>query len=225
MKVLAVVSGGMDSVTMAHMLCKEHRLAIVSFDYGQRHKKELTYAAACAQRLGARHTIIDLSSLGRYLNQSALTGDIPVPEGHYAESSMRLTVVPNRNAIMLSVAFGIALNEQCDAVATAVHAGDHFIYPDCRPAFINAFARMQLLALEGFATIHLMAPFLSMTKAQIAGVGASLGVPFEQTWSCYGGGEVHCGRCGTCTERILAFHEAKVEDTTRYADSTYAFSL
>ncbi|MFK7838884.1 MAG: 7-cyano-7-deazaguanine synthase, partial [Bdellovibrionales bacterium] len=150
-----------------------------------------------------------------------LTDNIDVPEGHYAEDSMKSTVVPNRNAIMLTIAYGIASAQNLDAVATAVHGGDHFIYPDCRPAFITSFEDMQNHALEGFSNIKLYTPFLEKDKSDIAKEAAKLNVPIEKTWSCYKGGKIHCGCCGTCVERIEAFHIAGVTDPTEYEDLNF----
>ncbi len=219
MKTIVICSGGLDSVVLAHMVAQEHDLTrLVSFDYGQRHRKELDFAALCATRLNVPHDVIDLKAIGAALAGSALTDDIAVPDGHYAEESMRITVVPNRNAIMLSVAFGIAAARGDQAVATAVHGGDHFIYPDCRPAFTQAFEAMQKAALDGYADVSLYTPFVHRSKADIVTEGARLGTPFALTWSCYKGGEFHCGRCGTCVERREAFHLANVPDPTTYAD-------
>ncbi|MDH5559075.1 MAG: 7-cyano-7-deazaguanine synthase QueC [Alphaproteobacteria bacterium] len=222
MKTVVVCSGGMDSVTLAYKVKRERELTrLVSFDYGQRHKKELDFAARTAADLGVRHDIIDIANIGNFLSGSALTGDIDVPDGHYAEDNMRVTVVPNRNAIMLTIAFGVAAGENASAVAAAVHAGDHFVYPDCRPAFVDAFRAMQNCALEGMWEVDLYTPFVGMSKADIARAGADLGVPFELTWSCYKGGESHCGRCGTCVERQEALHLAGVPDPTHYEDPDY----
>lgn len=216
---IAIVSGGLDSVTLAyHLADRGYALHLVSFDYGQRHKRELDYAATCAQRLHAKHSIIDIRGIGEHLKGSALTDSIAVPHGHYAEESMRITVVPNRNAIMLAAAFGVAVSDGAELVATAVHAGDHFIYPDCRPAFITAFDSMQRLAVEGFGhpDLHLEAPFVHIGKHHIVSIGATLGVPYTETWSCYEGGDMHCGACGTCVERKEAFSLAGVSDPTIY---------
>jgi len=219
---LVVCSGGLDSVTLAHKVAVEQRLIrLVSFDYGQRHRKELAFAHACAARLRVAHDVVDITDIGRRLTGSALTDGAAVPDGHYADETMRLTVVPNRNAIMLSVAFGVAMAVQADAVAAAVHGGDHFIYPDCRPWFVEAFATMQRAALDGTARIALATPFLRLSKADIVREGAGLGVPFAETWSCYKGGARHCGRCGTCVERREAFHLAGVADPTSYDDADY----
>ncbi|WP_146585884.1 7-cyano-7-deazaguanine synthase QueC [Puniceibacterium confluentis] len=222
MKTIVICSGGLDSVSLAHMVADERELTrLVSFDYGQRHRKEVDYAALCARRLDVPHDIIDLRAIGAVLTGSALTDDIAVPDGHYAEDSMRITVVPNRNAIMLTVAFGVAAARGDQAVATAVHGGDHFIYPDCRPAFTEAFATMQALALDGYADVRLYTPFVHRTKADIVTAGQRHNTPFAETWSCYKGGALHCGRCGTCVERREAFHLAGVTDPTIYEDPDF----
>jgi 7-cyano-7-deazaguanine synthase len=222
MKTLVICSGGLDSVTLAYKVAAERQLlGLVSFDYGQRHKKELAFAKMASDKLGVPHHRIDISEVGRMLSGSALTDAIDVPEGHYAEDNMKITVVPNRNAIMLAIAYGVASTQGADSVAAAVHGGDHFIYPDCRPGFIHAFEEMQNKALEGYSQIGLYTPFLEKTKAQIVEEGARLKVDFENTWSCYKGEEIHCGRCGTCVERREAFHIAGVEDPTRYEDPDF----
>ncbi|GAB4299873.1 MAG: 7-cyano-7-deazaguanine synthase QueC [Roseovarius sp.] len=222
MDTIVICSGGLDSVTLAHRIAAEGRLAaLLSFDYGQRHRKELDFAARCGARLGVPHELVDIAGLGRLLSGSALTDSVAVPEGHYAEETMKLTIVPNRNAIMLAVAFGLAAARGARAVALAVHGGDHFIYPDCRPGFVEAFRAMQRQALDGVAEIDLLAPFVTLSKAEIVAEGARIGTPFAETWSCYKGGARHCGRCGTCVERREAFHLAGVPDPTDYADPDY----
>ena len=222
MKTIVICSGGLDSVSLAHKVAAERTLqGLVSFDYGQRHVREVEFAASCARRLGVAHRVIDIKSVGAALGGSALTGGAEVPDGHYAEESMKLTVVPNRNAIMLAIAFGLAAGEEAEAVAAAVHGGDHFIYPDCRPAFIEAFQGMQDRALEGMARIALFTPFVNVPKSEIVLEGARHGTPFAETWSCYKGGDAHCGRCGTCVERREAFHIANIDDPTRYADPEF----
>lgn len=216
---VAIVSGGMDSVTLAYWLKSQgYELSLLSFDYGQRHKKELTFAAKAAETLGAKHAVVDLAGLRSLLPGSSLTDNIEVPDGHYAEESMKITVVPNRNAIMLSIAFGHALAIGAEVVAIGNHGGDHFIYPDCRPEFIETFAKMQKVGMEGFGadTLELLSPFLNLTKANIATIGRDLGVPFADTWSCYKGGDIHCGTCGTCVERKEAMILGEVEDPTEY---------
>ncbi|RWQ12918.1 7-cyano-7-deazaguanine synthase QueC [Mesorhizobium sp.] len=222
MNALVICSGGLDSVSLAHKVATEQKLiGLLSFNYGQRHKKELGFASICAERLGVPHQIVDIGDVGRNLSGSALTDSVGVPDGHYAEASMRITVVPNRNAIMLAIAFGVAAVQKADAVATAVHGGDHFIYPDCRPSFIDAFQTMQNHALAGYADIRLYAPYVNMSKADIVSEGAKYGTPFEATWSCYKGGAHHCGRCGTCVERREAFDLAGIADPTDYEDADF----
>jgi 7-cyano-7-deazaguanine synthase len=219
-RVVAVISGGLDSTTVAYWLRAQGSAVIaISFDYGQRHRKELAFAEQMAAELDASWTLIDLHAAGltSILSGSALTDEtVTVPDGHYADESMRITVVPNRNAIMLSIACALAVTREAGAVAFGAHTGDHFIYPDCRPEFVRAFERMVNVAVEGLASIEILAPFLSMTKAEIVKLGDELHVPFERTWSCYKGGALHCGTCGTCVERREAFALARVIDPTLY---------
>lgn len=220
MKAVAIVSGGMDSVTLAHWLKAEgYDLELVSFDYGQRHRRELECAKHQAELLGAGLTVIDISGIRPLLKGSALTDDVAVPHGHYAEETMRATVVPNRNAIMLSIAWGLACSDGADVLACGVHAGDHFIYPDCRPEFIASLNESLRVGTVGHRkdSLELIAPFVNHTKTDIAGIGGTLGVPFEHTWTCYEGGEKHCGKCGACTERKEAFQDSGVADPTEYA--------
>lgn len=219
MKILAVVSGGMDSVTLAYMLNHDgFDVDVFSVDYGQRHVRELRSAENCAMALGGDHIVAKLPITDLLVGSALTDPNIDVPEGHYADESMRATVVPNRNAMILSVAVAVAVARKLDGVATGVHAGDHPIYPDCRPEFIEAFDAMVRLGNEGFVPDHfrVLAPFVQSTKADIVTVGAGLGVPFEDTWSCYSGGTVHCGRCGTCVERREAFDLAGFADPTEY---------
>jgi 7-cyano-7-deazaguanine synthase len=220
MRAVAIVSGGLDSVTMAHSMARDaSQLHLISFDYGQRHRKELEFARRAADRLGARWILVDLAAAGlaALLGDSALTDvDVEVPDGHYAEERMRVTIVPNRNAIMLAIACAAVQSLNVDVVGVAVHAGDHFIYPDCRPEFVRSFETMERLAMDR-PDLRIEAPFLDRTKSEIVEIGAHLGVPFEETWSCYKGGDLHCGTCGTCVERREAFQLAGVHDPTNYA--------
>ena len=220
MKTYLICSGGLDSVTLAYRLAHEQSLkGVISFDYGQRHKKELVFAQKCASRLGADYYPIDMSAIGKNLSGSSLTDNIAVPDGYYAEENMKSTVVPNRNAIFLSIAFAIAAAKHGDSVAIAVHGGDHFIYADCRADFIDAFNKMEQLSLEG--QCQLLTPYVDQDKSEIVKDGVKYNVPFADTWSCYKGGEHHCGRCGTCVERQEAFALAGVEDPTIYEDNSF----
>lgn len=218
-RVVAVVSGGMDSVTLAHWLAQSDELvAVVSFDYGQSHVKELAYARACAERLGAQHKLVDLATLGALLPSALTSDDVDLPHGHYADESMRATVVPGRNLIMVSIAAGIAAALDCELVAIGVHAGDHPVYPDCRPEFVDAASDAVRLGVSGVGKhdVELIAPFVRMSKTDIAALGERVGVPWAETWSCYEGGDVHCGKCGTCVERREAFDDAGINDPTAY---------
>lgn len=216
---IALLSGGMDStVLVAYLLNRGDEVDAVSILYGQRHRCELDAAARVAAHYGIRHDVADIASVGALLGGSALTDDaVPVPDGHYAEDSMKATVVPNRNAIMLSIAAGVAVARGARRVATAVHAGDHFIYPDCRPAFIDALDLAIRTGTEGFGGVGIVAPFIQFGKHDICALGAELDVPLDITWSCYKGADAHCGTCGTCVERIEAFTLAGVGDPTVYA--------
>jgi len=218
MKVLAVFSGGMDSATLVWKLLAEgHDVSLVSFDYGQRHRRELQSAAAVAVQLGLEHQIIDLTGLRPLLKGSALTdASVDVPHGHYESDTMKATVVPNRNAIMISIAWGMAVAENMDAVALGIHAGDHAIYPDCRPEFHKAIEVALQLGTDRLG-MKLFAPFIRMTKTDIAKLGGALGVRYDLTWTCYEGGEAHCGKCGACQERQEAFRDSGVADVTEYA--------
>lgn len=208
---------------MAHLLASQGwTLHLLAYDYGQRHAKEIEYSRDCAARLSAAFSVVDLKSLQTLLSGSALTDEtIQVPHGHYAAQNMKSTIVPNRNAIFLTIAFGAAVAENAGMVAAGMHGGDHFIYPDCRPQFVESFAAMQRLAVAGCGdeTLQLLTPFLNKSKADIVRIGAHLGVPFVRTWSCYEGGEIHCGACGTCVERRESFALAGVSDPTIYAAS------
>lgn len=218
---IVIASGGLDSTVLAYWLAaRGTKLTLLSFDYGQRHRIELDHAADIASLLECPHEIVDLSALGRLLAGSALTDtEVAVPDGYYTDESMRATVVPNRNAIMLDIAVGVAVARKADTVAFGAHAGDHAIYPDCRPEFVERFTRSARTANEGLLVeeFEILAPFLDQSKTDIVRLGAALGVPFERTWSCYRGETVHCGTCGTCTERREAFAQNGVTDPTSYS--------
>lgn len=219
---VVLASGGLDSTTAAYLYeDKGYALHLVGMDYGQRHaRRELKALRDVAASLGASVEVADLRGLQSVLGGSALTADAAVPDGHYEQESMRATVVPNRNAIMLSVAAAVAIRERAEVLVTGIHAGDHYIYPDCRPAFFEPFAMAIAAGTEGHAApgFHLAAPFLHKSKADIVRLGAKLGVPYDLTWSCYKGQAVHCGACGTCFERREAFDLAEVPDPTIYAE-------
>lgn len=219
MKSVIIYSGGLDStVLLYHLHAAGGDLAALSVDYGQRHSREIDCAKKNCAALGIEHRVADLTSLAPLLGDNSLTDrNTAVPKGHYTETTMKATVVPNRNMIMLSVAAGWAISRKADNVAYAAHSGDHAIYPDCRREFADALD--QAIQLADWHKVKLYRPFVSWTKADIAKRGEELGIPFTDTWSCYEGGAKHCGCCGTCIERREAFYLAEVEDPTPYEDS------
>jgi 7-cyano-7-deazaguanine synthase len=210
----------MDSVVLAYFLKNQgYELSCLSFNYGQRHAKELGFAEQCAKDVRSPWHLVDLSTIQGLLPGSSLTdSSIEVPEGHFEAEIMKATVVPNRNAIMLSIAWGHAVAIGADVVAFGAHAGDHAIYPDCRPEFWEKIEAGFKSGNEGFGNpeLRLYPPFIKITKADITKRGYDLGVNYAYTWSCYKGGEKHCGKCGTCVERKEAFELAGVPDPTVY---------
>ncbi len=220
-----VLSGGLDSTTLlAHYVDAGYRVLAVSVDYGQRHVRELDAAHKVAELYDADFLLVDVPALGEVLEGSALTdANVDVPDGHYAEASMRRTIVPNRNAVLINIAAAAAMAAGAKVVAVGVHAGDHWVYPDCRPAAIAAIGAALATANDGLHPPALEAPFIGWSKEEIVAHGHALAAPLFLTWSCYQGGARHCGRCGTCQERREAFVRARVPDPTDYADATTVF--
>ena len=209
-----IVSGGLDSITLLYDKAETIALAI-SFDYGQNHsKKELPYAEYHCQKLGIPHITIPLTFMHQYFKSSLLEGAEAIPEGHYEEENMKSTVVPFRNGIMLAIATGIAESHELKRVYIANHGGDHTIYPDCRPEFIDAMDKAT--SAGTFVDVRVEAPYTNISKTDIVRRGTALGIDYAKTWSCYKGSEIHCGKCGTCVERKEAFADAGVEDPTEY---------
>ena len=211
-----ILSGGMDSTTLLYE--QQQRIALaVSFDYGSNHNaREIPFAHLHCERLGIEHLVIPLSFMAQYFESSLLKGADAIPEGSYADSNMKSTVVPFRNGIMLSVAIGLAESRGLKHVMMANHGGDHTIYPDCRPEFVSA---MSEAARTGtFPGITLICPYTNLTKDQIALRGHNMGIDYAETWSCYKGGEKHCGKCGTCVERKEALELAGITDPTEYEE-------
>ena len=207
---LIIVSGGMDSITLLHYRKEQISLA-VTFDYGSNHnRRETEFAAYHCKSLGIEHIVIPLSFIHDYFKSSLLQGADAIPEGHYTAENMKSTVVPFRNGIMLAVACGIAESRGLDRVLIANHNGDHAIYPDCRENFIAAMGK----AMEAgtYEHISIDAPFTDISKTDIALIGKRLGIDYSKTYSCYKGGEKHCGKCGTCVERKEAFAIAGVKE-------------
>lgn len=209
-----IVSGGMDSITLLYEY--KERIALgVSFDYGSNHNaREIPFAELHCRRLGIPHLTIQLDFMHRYFRSSLLEGAEAIPEGNYDDDNMKSTVVPFRNGIMLSIAAGLAESRGLHYVMMANHGGDHTIYPDCRPAFVDAMS--QATEAGTYVGVQVSAPYTQITKTDIARRGAALGIDYTETWSCYKGGERHCGKCGTCRERIEALAEAGIEDHTLY---------
>lgn len=225
-KSVVLLSGGMDSTTLLHkVLAEGDEVKALSIHYGQRHKKELQVAKRMCADLGLDHKVIDLGAINELLQGSSLTSSgIAVPYGHYAEDTMKATVVPNRNMILLATAIGYAVSLNYDRVAYAAHAGDHAIYPDCRPEFVDAMRTPARIA--NFKGIELYTPFINRTKASIAQEGLVLHVPYENTWTCYEGKDDPCMQCGTCVERIEAFDsigavDPQLKDRWPEAQATY----
>lgn len=212
MKALLIYSGGLDSTTLLYEYKDSIALA-VSFYYGSKHNgREIACAVENCQRLGIKHMVIPLDFMGQYFKSSLLQGGGAIPEGSYADENMKSTVVPFRNGIMLAIAAGLAESYGLDTIMMANHSGDHAIYPDCRPEFVDAFAKaVEAGTYEG---IQLVSPYCNITKRDIALRGKELGIDFSLTYSCYKGGEKHCGKCGTCTERKEALEGF---DPTEYA--------
>ena len=211
-----IVSGGMDSITLLHDY--KDRIALgISFDYGSNHNaKEIPFAELHCKRLGIKHITIPLEFMHKYFKSSLLEGADAIPEGHYEDENMKSTVVPFRNGIMLAIAAGIAESNGLDHVMIANHGGDHAIYPDCRSEFISAMS--SATSAGSYNGVTVIAPYTSITKGDIARRGKELGIDYTETWSCYKGGDKHCGKCGTCVERKEALRDAGIEDFTEYEE-------
>lgn len=214
-KSVVVLSGWMDSTTLLYKLLDQWKeVHAISFDYGQKHKKELEYAKATCDKVGCTHSIVDLSNITKLISNSSLTSDQEVPEWHYAEENMKKTVVPNRNMIMASIAIGYAVNIGASEVALWVHSGDHAIYPDCRPEFIDALNQVALIS--NFDPITIYAPYVSgIDKGDIVIEWLKYWVDYALTWTCYKWEWSPCGKCWSCMERLLAFKKARDNASTK----------
>ena len=214
-KVVVIYSGGMDSFTVLNKVLQEgFDVHATSFNYGQRHSKELLFAKAVTEKLGITHKIVDISPINQLIAGSALTDDIDVPEGHYEELSMQQTVVPNRNMIMLSLAVGYAVSIKAEAVYFGAHSGDHAIYPDCRTEFVDAMNAVCKIA--NYASVEVRAPYLQSDKIQILADGIRMKLDYADTWTCYNGRKKACGKCGACQERLEAFAKNGLIDPLPY---------
>jgi 7-cyano-7-deazaguanine synthase len=210
------LSGGLDSaVLLSYIKSSAYVPHVVSFRYGSKHNElELKAAADIARYHNLPLTIIELTSIFRRFKSALLDKTKKVPQGHYEAENMRQTVVPNRNAIFISVLTGLAESRGFKNIALGVHAGDHFIYPDCRPAFIDSMSTSMNAATDGNVTLH--APFVDLTKEEIVYLGNLLKVPFHLTRTCYTSDRIACGKCGSCQERLEAFEKCALHDPLDY---------
>jgi 7-cyano-7-deazaguanine synthase len=214
-KVVVIYSGGMDSYTVLNKAIQQgYDVHAVSFNYGQRHSKELLFAKRVCEQHNIEHKVVDISSINQLIGGSALTDDIDVPEGHYQEESMKTTVVPNRNMIMLSMAVGYAVSIEAKAVYFGAHSGDHAIYPDCRTEFVDAMN--DVCKIANYQAVEVRAPYLAASKTDILREGLAMNLDYNDTWTCYNGQEKACGRCGACQERLEAFSENNTIDPIDY---------
>lgn len=214
-KAVVIYSGGMDSFTILNAALHEGLdLYALTFDYGQKHKKEIQYATQVCQELGINHRIIDITAINQLLQSSSLTSDKEIPEGHYEAANMKSTVVPNRNMILLSLAIGYAVDIGANKVYYGAHSGDHAIYPDCRPDFVHAMNRVAKLA--NYEPVDIVTPFLNSSKGEILAAGLKMGLDYSKTWTCYNGRDQACGKCGSCIERLEAFELNQATDPLPY---------
>lgn len=220
MKVVVIYSGGMDSFTILNKAVQAgHEVLAVSFNYGQRHSKELNYATEVCNELDIVHSVVDITAMQSLMSNSTLMANSneDIPEGHYEAENMKSTVVPNRNMILISLAIGYAVNESASQVWYGAHSGDHMIYPDCRPEFVEAMAKASLLA--NFEPIAVVAPYLNGDKIDILRDGLAMGLDYGKTWTCYNGREQACGKCGSCVERLEAFEKNNMLDPLLYENT------
>ena len=214
-KVVVIYSGGMDSFTVLNRALKDGKdVYALSFDYGQRHVKELEYASNVCNGLNIPHKVIDISSINQLLAGSSLTDDIDIPEGHYESENMKSTIVPNRNMILLSLAVGYAVSVEASQVYYGAHSGDHAIYPDCRPEFVMKMN--DVCQIANYEPVEIFSPYLNVNKTAILADGIKMGLDYSGTWTCYNGREKACGKCGACQERLEAFAENQITDPVPY---------
>ncbi len=214
-KVVVIFSGGMDSFTVLNRALKDGKeVYALTFDYGQKHVKEIACASKACEQLGVTHKVIDISAINQLLAGSSLTDDIEIPEGHYEADNMKSTVVPNRNMILLSLAVGYAVSVKASQVYYGAHSGDHAIYPDCRPEFVMKMN--DVCQIANYEAVEIFSPYLNDTKSDILTDGLKMGLSYENTWTCYNGREKACGKCGACQERLEAFADNNASDPLAY---------
>jgi 7-cyano-7-deazaguanine synthase len=214
-KVVVIYSGGMDSFTVLNRALHDGKeVYALTFDYGQRHVKEIEFASTVCQTLNVNHKVIDISAINQLLAGSSLTDDIEIPEGHYEAESMKSTVVPNRNMILISLAVGYAVSVGASQVYYGAHSGDHAIYPDCRPEFVMKMN--DVCKIANYESVEIFSPYLTVSKSDILTDGLKMGLTYENTWTCYNGREKACGQCGACQERLEAFSDNNANDPLVY---------
>ena len=214
-KVVVIYSGGMDSFTVLNRAIKDGKeVFALSFDYGQRHVKELKYAAKVCKGLNVAHKVIDISAINQLLAGSSLTDDIDIPEGHYEAENMKPTIVPNRNMILLSLAVGYAVSVEASQVYYGAHSGDHAIYPDCRPEFVSKMN--DVCQIANYEAVEIFSPYLNVDKTAILTDGIAMSLDYSNTWTCYNGRKKACGKCGACQERLEAFANNNITDPVPY---------
>ncbi len=216
-KVVVIYSGGMDSFTVLNRALKDGKeVHALSFNYGQKHVKELECASSVCKNLRIRHKVIDISAINQLLSGSSLTDDIEVPEGHYEAENMKSTIVPNRNMILLSLAVAYAVSLGAEQVYYGAHSGDHAIYPDCRPEFVMKMN--DVCKIANYESVEIFSPYLKVNKTAILTDGLRMGLDYSNTWTCYNGRDKACGKCGACQERLEAFADNKVTDPITYEE-------
>lgn len=214
-KVVVIFSGGMDSFTVLNRALHDGKeVYALTFDYGQKHVKEIACASKVCQQLGVAHKVIDISAINQLLAGSSLTDDIEIPEGHYEAENMKSTVVPNRNMILLSLAVGYAVSVNASQVYYGAHSGDHAIYPDCRPEFVMKMN--DVCKIANYQAVEIFSPYLTNNKSDILTDGLKMGLSYDDTWTCYNGREKACGKCGACQERLEAFSDNNTQDPIEY---------
>jgi 7-cyano-7-deazaguanine synthase len=218
-KVVVIYSGGMDSFTVLHKAIEQGKdVYPLTFNYGQRHSKEIDYAARVCQELNIEHKVVDISAISQLMAGSSLTtdSDVDIPEGHYEEDSMKSTVVPNRNMVLLSMAIAYAVSIDANAVYYGAHSGDHAIYPDCRPEFVHKMNEVSQIA--NYQPISIVSPYIDNNKIEILADGLRMGLDYGKSWTCYNGREKACGVCGSCVERLEAFASNAITDPLAYEE-------
>lgn len=214
-KAVVIYSGGMDSFTILNRAHKEGLdIYALTFDYGQKHSKEIEFARNVCKELGVTHKVIDITAINQLLQSSSLTSDTDIPEGHYEAANMKSTVVPNRNMILLSLAIGYAVDIGAQKVFYGAHSGDHAIYPDCRPDFVHAMNKVAKLA--NYEPVDIVTPYLNSSKIDILRDGLSMKLDYAKSWTCYNGRKKACGKCGSCVERLEAFEKNHAIDPLDY---------